>query len=294
MNAIWIILSIVLFVIQSAALKKIKVVTLRQNLLSTGISSGIIAVCLGVWALIVRPSFSFGTLLYGSIFGAAFVFCLAVYYFAMQSGPLSYTSFFFSASMLIPSLIGLIFWDEPFSWSLGGGIILFMAAFYFITVLGGAKGKKANTRWLILCILTWVSNGSLAIFMNLQQQFLKKNNLPDESSQLMLVSFSVACLLCLIVCLFLGKKGDNIRNDLPVMRQSLLPIILVAVGTGLGNILISYLTGVVPSSYLFPVVQGSIMVAITLYSTLVLKEKINNAGKIGIIIGALAIVLLNI
>ena len=259
MNTILIAVTVLFFVTQSAALKKIKIISLRQNLLSTAISSGMIAAALAVWAVAVRPAFSAETLLYGAIFGAVFVVTLAAYYFAMQSGPLSYTSFFFSASMLIPSVAGLLFWKEPFRWNVGIGIVLFLAAFYFITVLGGSKGGKVSRRWLVLCALTWACNGSLSIFMNLQQRSLKRANLPAESSQMMLV-----------------------------------PIALVAAGTGGGNVLTSYLTGVVPSSYLFPVVQGSTMVLITLYSMLVLKEKINAAGKIGILIGACAIVFINL
>lgn len=294
MNTILIAVTVLFFVTQSAALKKIKIISLRQNLLSTAISSGMIAAALAVWAVAVRPAFSAETLLYGAIFGAVFVVTLAAYYFAMQSGPLSYTSFFFSASMLIPSVAGLLFWKEPFRWNVGIGIVLFLAAFYFITVLGGSKGGKVSRRWLVLCALTWACNGSLSIFMNLQQRSLKRANLPAEPSQMMLVSFGVAFALALAVCLFLGRKGEGLRADLPVMRRSLLPIVLVAAGTGGGNVLTSYLTGVVPSSYLFPVVQGSTMVLITLYSMLVLKEKINAAGKIGILIGACAIVFINL
>ena len=69
---------------------------------------------------------------------------------------------------------------------------------------------------------------------------------------------------------------------------------LVAVGTGGGNVLTSYLSGVVPASYLYPVVQGGTMLAISLYSMLVLREKINLAGKIGVLIGVCAIVLMSV
>ena len=294
MNTLLIVVTVFLFVFQSAALKNIKTSSLRQNLLSTASSSGLIAVGLGIWAAIVRPSFQGVTLLYGVCFGVVFVFTLTVYYFAMQSGPLSYTSFFFSASMLIPSVAGLIFWEEPLTWNVGVGIVLFLAAFYFITVLGGAKGGKVSKRWLLLCFLTWASNGSLSIIMNLQQHSLKDAGLPLEAGQLMLVAFFSACVLAAAVCGISAWKEGGIQEDLAVIKGSWLPIMLVAVGTGGGNVLTTYLTGQVPSSYLFPVVQGSVMVFLTLYSLVLLKEKINTFGKIGILIGVCAIVLINL
>lgn len=126
-----------------------------------------------------RPAhFSGPTVLYGILFGVLFVATLEFYYFAMQSGPLSYTGFFFSASMLIPSVAGLLFWKEPLTWKVGLGILLFLAAFYCITVLGGAKGGKFNKRWLILCFFTWAGNGSLSLVMNFQQRALKRPGHP--------------------------------------------------------------------------------------------------------------------
>lgn len=293
MNTVLILVTVLFFLSQSAALRNVKTSTLRQNVLSTATSSGIIAAALAVWALIARPSFSSPTVLYGILFGVLFVATLEFYYFAMQSGPLSYTGFFFSASMLIPSVTGLLFWKEPLTWKVGLGILLFLAAFYCITVLGGAKGGKFNKRWLILCFFTWAGNGSLSLVMNFQQRALKRRGIPSESPQMMLVSFAAAFGAAVLLSLFLGKPG-GLKGDLSVIKKSLLPIVLVAVGTGGGNVLTSYLSGVVPASYLYPVVQGGTMLAISLYSMLVLREKINLAGKIGVLIGVCAIVLMSV
>lgn len=97
---ILLLLTIVLFVFQSTALKKIEVDSIRQNLLVTGISSGMIAVALGIWALAAGMTVSTITLGYGILFGIVFIICLASYQFALKSGPMTYTAFFFSASML--------------------------------------------------------------------------------------------------------------------------------------------------------------------------------------------------
>ena len=284
--------AILMFAFQSTALKKVEVSSLGQNLLVTGVSSGLIAVCLGGWALAAGQSFSVYTLGYGVLFGLMFIVTLAVYHFAMQSGPLSYTAFFFSASMLIPSAAGLIFWQEPFTWNIGAGILLFLAAFYFISVFGGERGRKGSLRWLLLCALTWLFNGGLSVVMNLQQKSLKAAGMPAEPGQMMLVSFAAASAAALIAWAVTAKGKFAASGEL--LKNFWLPILLVGVGTGLGNVLVAYLTGVVPSSYLFPFVQGGTMVAVTLYSSLALKEKINRFGQLGILLGVLAIVIINL
>ena len=69
-------LMIVLFVFQSTALKKIEVDSIRQNLLVTGISSGMIAAALAVWAAVTGLTFSTVTLLCGLVFGIGLVVSL--------------------------------------------------------------------------------------------------------------------------------------------------------------------------------------------------------------------------
>lgn len=292
MNVVLSLLAILMFAFQSTALKKVEISCLRQNLLVSGLASAVIAAALGIWAACSGAVFDRATLLYGVAFGIVFVLTLAFYQFAMGSGPLSYTAFFFSASMLIPSAAGLLFWDEPFTWNVGLGILLFLAAFYFISVFGGERGKKGSLRWLLLCLLTWLCNGSLSIIVNLQQRSLAARQIPAQSTQLMLVSFTCAALAALIV--WAVSVRGNVRTDGAMVKKSLLPIALVGIGTGLGNVLVAYLTGVMPSSLLFPFVQGGTMVAVTLYSALALREKINRFGWLGILLGVVGIVVINL
>lgn len=101
----------------------------------------IVAAATGVLLLVMQSGIAPVTLGFGAIVGVMFMVTLAVYYFAMQSGPLSYTGFFFSASMLIPAAVGLVFWKEPFTLPVQIGILLFLAAFLCITVFWRRAGK---------------------------------------------------------------------------------------------------------------------------------------------------------
>ncbi len=283
--------SILLFGIQSAALKKIQVNSLRENLLTTGASAVIVAAATGILLLFMRTGIAPVTFGFGVVVGVMFMVTLAVYYFAMQSGPLSYTGFFFSASMLIPAAVGLVFWNEPFTLPVQIGILLFLAAFLFITVFGGEKGKKGNRVWLPLCFLTWLCNGSLSVLITLHQRSLGSAALSDTVA-LLFCAFTVMVIIAVII-FFTGKKevrADNIK----MLRRGLIPLTLVAVGTGGGNVVVSFLSGRIASSYLFPFVQGGTMVFVTLWAMLVLRERTTFIGKIGILIGIAAIIVINL
>ena len=291
MEIVLIAVSILLFGVQSAALKKLQVNSLRENLLTTGASAVIIAAATGIMLLIMQCGIAPVTFGFGIVVGVMFMVTLAVYYFAMQSGPLSYTGFFFSASMLIPAAVGLIFWNEPFTLPVQIGILLFLAAFLFITVFGGEKGKKGNRAWLPLCFLTWLCNGSLSVLITLHQRSLEKAGLSDTVA-LLFVAFTVMVLIAVVI--FLTGKKEMRADNVAMLRRGLIPLTLVAIGTGGGNVVVSYLSGRIASSYLFPFVQGGTMVFVTLWAILVLREHTTQMGKIGIVIGIAAIVVINL
>lgn len=293
MEVALILLSILLFGLQSAALRKVSVSSLRENLLTTGVSAGMIAVCLGVLLLAGGKGLATVTISYGVGVGVMFLVTLAVYYFAMKTGPLSYTGFFFSASMLIPAAIGLLFWQESFTIPVQIGIVLFLAAFFFITVFGGEKGKKGSGIWLLLCFLTWLSNGSLSVLITLHQKSLPGSVSVLDSAALLFVAFVTAFLIAFIL-FWVGGDSSVRQKDLVLIRRCILPLALVAMGTGGGNIVVSYLSGHVPSSYLFPFVQGGTMVAVTLYALIFLREKLTRLGQLGILLGIVAIVVINL
>ena len=288
-----ILLAIVFFGMQTIALKKIKVTTLRENLLQTGTFSGITAVCFWLWGAFAGISISPITLFYGILFGVIFIATISSYYYAMQTGPLSYTAFFYSSSMIIPALAGVMIWKDEFRWTMGLGILFFLAAFYFISVPGAQDKGKGNRKWLVLCFVTWLLNGSLSVLVKAQQMAMKG----QEATSMTTVAFSCACVLC-ILCYFLllarDRKLSSAGREIANMRSITLPLLALAVGNGGGNFTVTYLASRVSSAYLYPFVLGGMMVGVTAYSILGLKEKINRYGAIGIALGIAGLLAINL
>lgn len=293
MDALWIAAAIGLFGVQSAALRRVSAHSLRENLLTTGVSCGLIALALGVYALLAGQALPGPTMLLGAAVGVDFLATIAVYDLALQAGPLCYTSFFFSASMLIPAAAGVALWGEPLTPAVLIGVGLFLAAFFCISVLGGPKGGRVNRAWLGLCAMTFLLNGSLSVLITLHERVLGGGGSLLRSAQLLLAAFLTAFVVAGAVFLLGGGRAQR-REELGRIRRGLGPLALAALGTGGGNVLVSFLSGRVPSSYLFPIVQGGTLVVITLYAHLALRERLSPAGRVGIALGLAAIVALNL
>ena len=284
---------------QTFSLRYLKAENIRQNLLANGLFSALIAIAFVVFVGAKGMTISAPTVWFGAMFGFGFIATVSVYYYAMQSGPLSYTTFFFSASMIVPVIIGLFVWDESLKMTQGIGMAMFMAAFYCISVLGGEKGGKVNVRWIILCFATWLLNGLIGV-VSKQHQI---NMAGTEYVQMMMMSFVFAAVFALIAAVFFAvldskkeKKtvGAVVKTDMSLMWHGKVPLLGAALGSGMANVIMTYLSSRLPGGYLYPITLGSVVVLVSLFSILVLKEKPSKPGLIGILIGLVAIVVTNL
>ena len=284
---------------QTFSLRYLKAENIRQNLLANGLFSALIAIAFVVFVVAKGMPISVPTVWFGALFGFGFIATVSVYYYAMQSGPLSYTTFFFSASMIVPVIIGLFVWDESLKLTQGIGMAMFMAAFYCISVLGGEKGGKVNIRWIILCFATWLLNGLIGVVS--KQHQINMNG--GEYVQMMMMSFVFATVFALIAAVFFAivdskreKKavGTVVKTDMNLMWNGKIPLLGAALGSGMANVIMTYLSSRLPGGYLYPITLGSVVVLVSLFSILVLKEKPSKPGLVGILIGLVAIVVTNL
>ena len=299
MNTLLILITIMLFSAQTLSMKLIKAGPLRERLLIYAGFTFIASTGLLLFSLYQPEArqISTETFMFGILFGLGFMLTIIFYNLAISTGPLSYTAFYFSASMLIPTVTGIIAFNEALSVTAIAAVVLFLAAFYFINVNPNPKSDstKKGDKWLLYCLLTFLFNGLLAVIQKFHQHQMDGT----QSSGLMFVGFCSAFvfyMLAYIVQYVTGKKQESLSmaGESAVLRYNILPMVLLAATSLIGNIIMTYLTGVVPSSYLFPLVQGSVIVSITVCSMLLFRERLTTYGKIGITLGVLAIIIINL
>lgn len=285
-------LAITLFIGQSVAVKMIKAPSLSEKLL-VNCSFSALAALIMLLTFTFTPlisSISTTTIIMGAIFGLLFMLTILSYNLAMSCGSLAYTAFYLSASMLISSVAGVVLFKEPITVPLIIATLLFLIAFYFLNITPH-NNAKINMRWLLLCIVTFLCNGLLSVVQKGHQVILQGK----ESSSLMLFGFIFAFIFYLIAFIFTNKKAPiTFTLAKKLVQNNIMPILLMTAASLGGNLLLTWLAGRMNGSYLFPLVQGSIVLGITLISITFYKEKLSARGKAGIVLGIAAIVIINL
>lgn len=293
MNTALLALAAVLFAANAISMKYVPSGQLRLTLLVTGAYTAPVFLAFAAVAAVMGEPVSPVTWAIGLVWGVIYVVTVTAYFLAMQSGPLSYTSFIFSSSMIIPTLGSAVFWQEaisPLQWL---GIGLFLAAFYLVSVPGADRSVKPKKSWLPLCLAACVCNGLLSLTVKWQQMVLGG----AESFSMTAVSFGSACVLAFAAFLaaapLMKEKpfSPQLRGS---FKKSLLPVAGIAVSNGGGNGIVFYLSARVPGAWLYPCVLGGNMMLVTLFSVFCLREKINRWGWLGLAAGLAAMVIMNI
>lgn len=291
METILLIVSILLFTLQTISMKFIKAKNNTENLLIYTAFTFMISLILFVFvALTDSFIFDANTIIFGLFFGLFFMLTIIFYFSALSCGPLSYTAFYFSSSMLIPAISGIVVWGENFKATTLMAILFFIGSFYFISITDNKNETKPQKKWYLLCALTFICNGLLAVIIKAHQYKMGGK----ESSQLMLLGF-FAAFIFYVVAFVISKRKENLSfTIINILKSNIAPIVFLAISSGIGNLLLTFLSGKIPSSFLFPVVQGSTLISITICSILFFKEKLNKRGTIGILLGVTAIFLINL
>lgn len=230
------------------------------------------------------------TVLLGVLFGAVTALQGVTNMAALQVGPLSYTTVIISFSTLISALSGVLFFGESIGlWQIIG-MVLMLASFALAN--GGENGgKRANLRWLLLCVVAFLATGAIGVMQKIHQSSAFKG----ELNAFLVIAFAVSALFSGVVALFLRKK-DRTSNAPENARGKMILLIFLMLISGVcvavNNKLNLYLSGVIDSVIFFPVVNGGGLVLTTLASLIIFKERLRAKQWIGILLGIASVLCL--
>lgn len=267
----------------------------------TGLSGGFVFNAVGCLtaAVILLCWGGFGTssvftILLGVVFGAITALQGITNIAALQVGPMSYTSVMISFSTLISALSGVMFFDESLGWAQIVGIVLMLASFV-LAAKSDDEAKKANFKWLMLCLIAFAATGGIGVMQKVHQSSVYK----DELNAFLIVAFVSSAVLCTIFAMLL-KKCENqaiaAKSNEPHHKKRLWLLLGMMLASGIcvavNNKFNLYLSGVVDSAVLFPIVNGGGLVLTTLAAVLLFKEKLSKKQWIGVVFGIASVVFL--
>lgn len=267
---------------------KSKVRSLSDTFYLTGFIFAAISVITGILFFRVLPSAS--TVLFAILFGAVNYVYQASYCTAFHAGPVSLTSIICNFNMIVIVPFGALVFKEEiglFQWI---GFALVAAAMILLNRSNETNGKKANVKWLFLALLTMVTSGFTGILQSAYGKYFPS----DEKDSFIVIGYVVASLLSFATACLMKRKTK--QSFFKIDPRFLGGIAIIGAVLGLYNILIIEVQarGYFSSSVLFPVLSVLNFIMTLTASILFLKEKIKFRQWIGVVVGTIAVVLMNL
>lgn len=227
---------------------------------------------------------SLPTIIYGAVLGTLSVLYHLAYITALSVGPLSLTGLVNNLAMVVPIAVSAMFYKEPLSALRVAGIILTILALIINTKVD--ENTKISKKWGVIIALSFIANGLVASTTKVYSY----NIGGGESFSFVACSYMTAAALSAIIYLIF-----NLKKQPKTFKYSPAVFIYTAiVGVLLGSFqsLYTYASSVIDGTLLFPAYNGGATLLVTLSGVIIFKEKLNKRQWLGILTGAVAILLM--
>ena len=256
----------------------------------------------GAGSLVEGVSYEIGVLPYSIACAVCYAVCMLFAYLALACGPLALTALIVSYSLILPTVYGLLFFDNPLYLSQVIGFAVLLISLYLVNMAQEKKAdelpdaidpdapdrkRKIPAKWYLYAALLFVANGGVAVAQQAQQlrfPHLYKNSFMFVALALVTVFY----LVCALV---------REREDLgATLRLGAAPAVLCGAVNGVTNLIIVEMavSKVVPTFVFFPIVSAGGVLVSYFIAILFFKERFSAWQKIGILLGLIALVFLNL
>lgn len=222
---------------------------------------------------------------YSIAFATAFSTSTIFSFLAIVEGPLALTSLMIQYSLLIPTAYGLIR-GEKIGVFLIVGIVLLMLSLLLINIEKKGEKKKITFRWAMYAFLAFVGNGGCSLVQKIQQDQCDK----QFKSEFMLLAYGLAVIVLLVCALAFERKAiwQHVKRGCGFWAAN-------GVFNGMVNYLVLVLTATgMAASVMFPLISAGGIIATFFVSLFVYKEKLSVAQLVGLALGIVSVVFLNL
>lgn len=218
---------------------------------------------------------------------ASGVFTAAVYILQLlcfKYGKLSITSLVIYFSLLIPSVYGVLVYNETLDTVSIIGICLLIICLFFINDYSKSD-KKVPKKYYPILILCFICNGAYLTIQKVHSTELGKSNL----TFFLLIDFLVVAIINAVAFFMLKPK-----NEKSIYKNASLIGGVTGVFCAGQNVLLNLLAAVMPATILYPSFSACGIIGTLLLSIFLYKEKLKLHQYIGYAFGVVSIILLNI
>ena len=222
---------------------------------------------------------------YAVVAGVLYCSASLLTYLALQYGSFAISMLILSYSLVITILYGLIFLNEPATAFTYIGFAVIAISLYLVRADSKGEEKKVSFKWLVCIIISTLGSGFFGVVQKMQQ--LKFDD--KITNEFMVVCLGISALSLFVIgfikdgkdCAYILKKGSPYA-------------ITAGLSNGANNMLGMILYTVMAISISSPTRAGVKTVVSFLVSYLIFKERFLKRQIIGVALGALGVVLLNL
>lgn len=219
----------------------------------------------------------------------AFLYASGFYlaYIAFKLGSFGLTHLIASFSLLFPVFYGLLFLDEESTLFTFIGLAGIIGAMALINFKKGAERAKESfsLKWLVCIVACAIANGFISIVTRYQQ--IRFND--ETSNEFMMLSLGGAFIILIVLSLFID--GKNFKY---ILRHGTVYGFFAGLFNGAKNFVALIIYTYLPISVASPVQSGTSTILAFSASILLYKEKFSKVQIMGVILGAISVILLNI
>ncbi len=232
-----------------------------------------------------KLQFTLETLMYSAFFALAYASSLIGITVAIACGPLSISTVIQSYSLIIPTIYGIIFLEEPLKKTTVIGFVLLVISLFAVNYVKGNSNSKISLKWVLSIIIGFIGNGMCATVQKMQQVASGGK----YKSELMIMALIIVCVALTVFSFFTEKK-----TVIPSIKGGWYWAAAYGIFNGIVNLLVLILGGRIPVSILFPVITAGGIVLSSALAIFFYKEKLSKIQLIGVLIGIISIIFLNI
>ncbi len=232
------------------------------------------------------PQANAGVILLAIAGAVCFVFCNFFLYQAMASGPLSVCIMFATGAVAIPCLLGPLVFSESIDLKRGIALLFLFSALFLVVYEKEEKKIKCSLKFVVLASMVFLLNGA-SMFVQKYQPFRYPETTVVQFSFFM---FGFAALMNAGMYGFFRLKGRE-RKKIH-FRTFIFPCLVTGVSICTANQLSMIVSKSIDAAVQYPIQSGGLMVVTTLYSALVLREKVTLRKWIGICMVIVSIIFL--
>lgn len=231
--------------------------------------------------------FSKGVLLYGLVSSVTYAVGFYTAYLAFKLGSFGLTRLVISYGVIISTFYGIIFLKEPATVITYIALVLILISLFLMNYQKqeASDKKKISAKWLLSLALVVISNSASTIIAKMQHGAYDGAYI----NEFMIVSLAGAGILLFILGAIFER--DSFK---PTFKHGLLYGAGAGLFNGVNNLVGIMAFGYLPLSVISPVSSAISIVIGFLISVLLYKEKFSKRQVVSVVMGILAVILMNL